>query len=328
MSNKVTVSAQGLTKEYTRLKKRTGIKGFFQDIIHPQIEKVHALQNISFELREGEILGLIGPNGAGKTTALKILSGVLYPDGGKVEVLGQLPQKRTKRFLKSISFFTGNRGFLQEAAWDLSVLDGFIYVKDIYEIKEEVFQRKLEELTDLLQIKDLLRVPLRQLSHGQRVRAELVGALLWDPELLLLDEPTIGVDIISQQAVWNFVKMYVSKHQTSTILTSHYIRDIEELADRLLILNKGEIVYDGSPSSFISRISPFSLIKVRFEQFVDIEQLHGYEIIDFAPTEAVFRTATTQVKKTIKSILDNFQIIDISIEEPNLELVLKEFFKK
>jgi len=328
MPNKVTVSVKGLRKEYTRYQKRTGFKGFFRDIVHPQIETVQALQEISFELRQGEILGLIGPNGAGKTTTLKILSGVLYPDGGQVVVLGQLPQKRTQSFLRSISFFTGNRGFLQEATWDLSVLDGFIYVKDIYGIPNKVFQRKLDELTDLLQIKDLLRVPLRQLSHGQRVRAELVGALLWDPELLLLDEPTIGIDIVSQQAVWNFVKAYVSKHQTSTILTSHYIRDLEELADRLLILNEGVIVYDGPPSRFISEISPFSLIKVKFEQIIDAGQLIGYELIDFTPMEAIFRTPTTQVKKTVKKILDNLQITDISIEEPDLEIVLKEYFTK
>lgn len=328
MTNEVTISVNGLKKEYTRHQKRTGAKGFFQDVIRPQIETVHALQGITFELRKGEILGLIGPNGAGKTTTLKILSGVLYPDGGTVEVLGQVPQKRTYSFLKSISFFTGNRGFLQEATWDLSVLDGFIYIKDIYGITEQDYRNKLEELTELLQIKDLLPIPLRQLSHGQRVRAELAGSLLWSPKLLLLDEPTIGLDIISQQAVWNFLKAYVSKNQTSTILTSHYIRDLEELANRILILNEGLIVYDGSPSRFISEISPFSLIKVKFEQVIDTDRLREYEVVEATPTDAVFRTPTTQVKKTVKDILDNFQVNDISIEEPDLEVVLKEYFSK
>lgn len=328
MINEVTIMVNGLRKEYTRFQKRTGVKGFFQDVIHPQIETVHALQEISFELRKGEILGLIGPNGAGKTTTLKILSGVLYPDGGTVEVLGQVPQKRTYSFLRSISFFTGNRGFLQEATWDLSVLDGFIYIKDIYGITELDYRIKLEELTNLLQIKDLLHIPLRQLSHGQRVRAELAGSLLWNPKLLLLDEPTIGLDIVSQQAVWNFIKAYVSKNQTSTILTSHYIRDLEELANRILILNEGLIVYDGSPSRFISEISPFSLIKVKFEQVIDADRLREYEVVEATPTDAVFRTPTSQVKKTVKDILDNFQINDISIEEPDLELVLKEYFTK
>lgn len=328
MINERTILVNGLRKEYTRIQKRTGVKGFFQDVIHPQIETVHALRGISFELRKGEILGLIGPNGAGKTTTLKILSGVLHPDGGTVQVLGHVPQKRTYSYLRSISFVTGNRGFLQEATWDLSVLDGFIYIKDIYGITELDYLSKLEELTNLLQIKDLLHIPLRQLSHGQRVRAELAGSLLWNPKLLLLDEPTIGLDIVSQQAVWNFIKAYVSKNQTSTILTSHYIRDLEELANHILILNEGLIVYDGSPSRFISEISPFSLIKVKFEQLIDAAQLREYEVVDFTPTDAVFRTPTSRVKQTVKDILDNFQINDISIEEPGLELVLKEYFTK
>ena len=328
MINEVTVSVNNLSKDYTRIQRKAGVKGFFQDLLHPQILSVHALKGISFELKKGEILGLIGPNGAGKTTTLKILSGVLYPDNGAVEVLGQIPQKRTRSFLSSISLFTGNRGFLQEATWDLSVLDGFIYIRDIYRLTEQTFWSKLEELTELLQIKELLHVPLRQLSHGQRVRAELAGSLLWDPKLLLLDEPTIGLDINAQQTVWDFLKAYVSSNETSTILTSHYIRDIEELASRILILNEGLIVYDGSPSEFISKISPFSLIKVQFEQEINPEQLCGYEVVEASSTGAIFQISTKQVNKAIKDILDHFPVNDISIEEPDLELVLKEYFSK
>lgn len=328
MINEETVSVNGLRKDYTRIQRRMGVKGFFQDLIHPQILTVHALKGISFELKKGEILGLIGPNGAGKTTTLKILSGVLYPDAGTVDVLGEVPQKRTNSFLRSISLFTGNRGFLQESTWDLCVLDGFAYIKDIYEITDQNYRNKLGELTDLLQIKELLHVPLRQLSHGQRVRAELAGSLLWEPKLLLLDEPTIGLDVNSQQAVWNFLKTYVSNNETSTILTSHYIRDIEELANRILILDEGSIVYDGSPSSFISGLSPFSLIKVKFEQEINQEQLRSFEVVEVSSTDAVLKVPATQVKNAIKNLLDHLPIYDISIEEPDLELVLKEYFLK
>jgi ABC-2 type transport system ATP-binding protein len=325
----VVVVVKNLGKVYTRARRRSGFLGSLSAFVQREIENVHALKGISFTLEEGEILGFVGPNGAGKTTTLKILAGVLYPTCGYIRVLGNIPQWREKGFLRQISFLMGSRGFLEEATWDLSVLDGLRFIKELYNVSESDFRSTLDELIELLQIRELLAVPLRQLSHGQRIRAELVASLLWHPKLLLLDEPTLGLDVVSQKALWDFIKAYVAKHGTSTILTSHYMRDVEELAGRLILIDNGIIVYDGSPSDIVKKFSVYKLVKVEFERAVPNVELECFgEVVKNSTLETVLRVPQEGVKGLIKGLLERFPVRDFSIEEPDLEKTLREYFSR
>lgn len=329
MSNKkVSIFVSNLGKTYKRPVKRTGRFALFSDLFKPKIGKVYALKNVSFEVYEGEIVGFIGPNGAGKSTTLKLLAGVLHPDEGEVRVLGYNPYKKSDKFLRKISFFAGYRGFLQETTWDLSVLDGLQYMSDIYGISKEEFNIKVDLFANQLKMIDFLNTPLRQLSSGQRIRAELAAALLWNPKVLLLDEPTIGLDLMTQYAIWDFIKDYTQKCNATTILTSHYLRDIEVLANRIILIDEGQIVFDGLPKDLIDRISPKSVINVLFDKVVNLEKLEQFGFSSFTQTSAVLQTETSQVNKTTKEIFENFPVSEISFEEPNLETVMKEYFSK
>lgn len=255
-----------LHKVYERPRKAPGLRAALRAFARPEKERVHALRGISFALGPGEILGYIGPNGAGKTTTLKILAGVLYPSTGQVSVLGHVPWRREPAFLRRISLVMSGRGFLEDVAWDLSVSDGLGFMKDLYRLNPSEYRDALDEITEMLDIRPLLDAPLRQLSHGQRIRAELAAALVWRPRLLLLDEPTLGLDVVSQQALRDFVRAYVARFNASCVVTSHYMRDIEELADRLVLIEDGCLADEGSLSEVLNRLAGFRLLRVEFEQ--------------------------------------------------------------
>lgn len=321
------VEVDNLWKFYERPRKSEGVGGALRAFIHRQTEKVEALQGISFTLAQGETLGYIGPNGAGKTTTLKILAGALYPSRGHVSVLGFTPLKRERAFLRQISFVMSGRGFLEEVAWDLSVLDGFNFLKEIYGLPAAQYRRNLDEITALLQLQALLSVPLRQLSHGQRARAELAGALLWQPRLLLLDEPTLGLDILSQQALRDFVKSYVRRTDAACVVTSHYTRDIEELADRICLVNRGRLVMEGPLSEIVSRLADTRLIRVTFEQAVGLELLAPLgEVLAHDAGQVTLRVPHGQAKPVAQALFARFLVSDLTIEEPDLEDALRHYF--
>ncbi len=320
-----------LVKVYRRRVKEPGIRGTLRALVHPQVEEVHALKGISFSVAEGEIVGYVGPNGAGKTTTLKILAGVLYPTSGEVRVLGHIPWRREKAFLKKITFVQSGRGFLEEVAWDLSVLDGLQFVKDLYGIPKREFQATVEELAELLELGEFLRVPLRQLSHGQRMRVELLAALLWRPKVLLLDEPTLGLDIFSQKNIRDFLRTYVARTGSSCLVTSHYMRDIEELADRLIILNQGEIVYAGSVREAVSRFARIKWIRLRLEHPLPLEAFCSYGQVresasENSGPEVALEVPSDKAKAIAQEILSKFPVKDILIEEPDLEEALRAYF--
>ena len=321
------VEVDNLWKFYERPRKSEGVGGALRAFIHRQTEKVEALQGISFTLAQGETLGYIGPNGAGKTTTLKILAGALYPSRGQVSVLGFTPLKRERAFLRQISFVMSGRGFLEEVAWDLSVLDGFNFLKEIYGLPTAQYRRNLDEISALLQLQPLLSVPLRQLSHGQRARAELAGALLWQPRLLLLDEPTLGLDILSQQALRDFVKSYVRRTDAACVVTSHYTRDIEELADRICLVNRGQLVMEGPLSEIVLRLADTRLIRATFEQVVGLELLAPLgEVLAHDAGQVTLRVPHRQAKPVAQALFARFPVSDLTIEEPDLEDALRRYF--
>lgn len=329
MSVSTVVEVKSLWKIYERPRKAAGLKAALRAVVHPEIEKVEALKGISYSVAEGEILAYIGPNGAGKTTTLKILAGVLHPTQGQVHVLDLVPLRRERAFLRQISFVMSGNGFLSQVAWDLSAGDGLQFIKELYDLDKVQYAGMLAELVEALQLQDLLKAPLRQLSHGQRARVELAGALLWQPRLLLLDEPTLGLDIMSQKALRDFVQAYVRRHNATCIITSHYMRDVEELADRLILVDHGQIVAAGSPMEIVQRLSGYKVIQVEFEAPPSPSELETLgRVAECSALQATLEVPHSQVKAVAQALLARWPVRDLTIKELSLEETLERYFSR
>lgn len=237
------ITMENVSKSYKVAKRNAGFGEAVKSLFHREYETIHALKNVSFTIGDGEMVGYIGPNGAGKSSTIKILSGILTPDGGKVLVDGRVPYKDRIRHVRQIGVVFGQRSQLW---WDVPVIDSFELLRDIYSISPQQYKQNLEELTQLLDLKELLRSPARQLSLGQRMRCEIAASLLHDPKILFLDEPTIGLDAVSKLAAREFIRKRNQMHGTTVLLTTHDMQDIEALSDRIILIGKGEILMDGT----------------------------------------------------------------------------------
>src|SRR6266550_640020 len=244
------ISVSQLSKYYQVHQKEPGVLGSLKALVNRKTYTAKAVDDISFTINEGELIGFIGPNGAGKTTTLKCLSGLLYPTSGKVNVLGYTPFERKHDYLKQISLVMGQKNQLW---WDLPAIDSFLLNKEIYDIPEEKYKKIISELSALLDVEDILQVQVRKLSLGQRMKCELIAALIHNPKILFLDEPTIGLDVVMQQKLREFVKAYNEKYNATIILTSHYMKDVEELCKRIIIIDHGKILYDGLLDSIVKK---------------------------------------------------------------------------
>src|SRR6266568_278175 len=244
------ISVSHLTKYYQVHQKEPGFAGSMKSLFKRKYYAAKAVDDISFTIDEGELVGFIGPNGAGKTTTLKCLTGLLYPTGGEVRVLGYTPFERKHSYLKQISLVMGQKNQLW---WDLPAIDSFLLNKEIYEIPDEHYNKTIEQLSDLLDVQDILQVQVRKLSLGQRMKCELIAALLHNPKILFLDEPTIGLDVMMQQKLREFIKAYNQQYNATIILTSHYMKDVEELCKRIIIIDHGKILYDGKLESIVKK---------------------------------------------------------------------------
>jgi len=318
------ISVKNLKKYYQVYRKEPGLKGSIKSLFKRKYEDVKAVNGISFTIEEGELIGFIGPNGAGKTTTLKCFSGLLYPDAGKIDVLGFDPWDRKHEFLKQISLVMGQKNQLW---WDLPALETFILNKEIYEIPDEKYKQVLNDLVDLLQVKDVLKVQVRKLSLGQRMKCELIAALLHSPKVLFLDEPTIGLDVVMQKKMRDFIKSYNQKYKATVILTSHYMDDVQELCKRVIIINKGKIVFDDNLSEIVKKYADHKVIKVVFSKEVDAKKLAKIGKVK----EYNFPEAVLMVKRGISNVaaaelLKNFPVADLNIEEPSIEDIIRELF--
>ncbi|HIE64495.1 MAG: ABC transporter ATP-binding protein [Nitrospira sp.] len=315
-----------LTKTFKTHRKEAGLKGSFKGLFSRKTLYKEAVKSVSFTLKEGELVGFLGPNGAGKTTLLKMLSGILYPTSGEAKVLGFTPWQRDREYQRQFSIVMGHKNQLW---WDLPPSESFLLNRDIYDVNPLVFQKSIDEMVDLLKLKDILDVPVRQLSLGERMKCELVAALLHQPRVLFLDEPTIGLDVISQEKIRSFIQEYNRLKKTTVLLTSHYMQDVEQLCKRVLVINHGRIAFDGMLSDLSQRYGDHKVIKVRFadaQTTLPLPGLEGVEVWD--AHHAVVKVQKKEVAHITQRLLEGYHIEDLSVEEVEIEEVIRRIFEE
>lgn len=314
-----------LTKDFEIIEKKKGLVGSISSVFSPKKKIVHALKGISFILQEGELVGFIGPNGAGKTTTLKVLSGLLYPTNGFTSVLGFDPWHRKTEFLKQISLIMGQKNQLW---WDLPAVETFELNRAIYEIPKRQYKENLDELVTLLDVEDLLNIQVRRLSLGQRMRLELVAALLHGPKVLFLDEPTIGLDLIAQEKMRDFISDYNRRHNATILLTSHNMDDLVNLVMRMIVIDEGKIIFDGALQELVSRFVKEKIIKVTLSNENNLKKIEDIGKIK----KMRFPEVTISVPRSVATIaaselLQNFPVSDLTIEETPIEEIIKRVFR-
>lgn len=320
------IEVKNLKKTYEYYKKAPGLLASIKSLFHREKLFTEAVKDINFCIEQGEIVGFLGPNGAGKTTTLKMLSGILYPSGGEATVLGHTPWKREKEFQMNFALVMGQKNQLW---WDLPAMESFILNKEIYEVPDKIFSETLEELSTLLDIKKLLDVPVRKLSLGERMKCELVAALLHSPKVLFLDEPTIGLDVISQNNIREFLKEYNKKKKTTIILTSHYMEDVEALCERVIVINHGTIVYDGGLKALLSHYVKTKTLEVSFTSSVLKKDLNGFgKIKEWNKQRVVLDVPKEQIKIVAAKILTTLPVDDILINEISVDDVIRTMFQE
>lgn len=324
LSNMDSVQIKDLKKYYKVHQKEPGLAGSVKALFARKYDEVKAVDGVSFSIAQGELVGFIGPNGAGKTTTLKCLSGLLYPTEGKVDVLGYNPWQRDHRFLKQISLVMGQKNQLW---WDLPPLETFLLNKEIYEIPKTQFKQTLEELVDLLEVEEILRVQVRKLSLGQRMKCELIAALLHRPKVLFLDEPTIGLDVVMQKKMRDFIKTYNKKYHATIILTSHYMGDVKELCQRVIVIDKGKLIFDGKLDEIVKKFADYKLLflvlskEVDPKKFAQVGQVKSY---DFPKVVITVDRATAPMAAS--ELLQKYPIADLNLEEPPIEEIIRQVF--
>ncbi|MDP3955019.1 MAG: ATP-binding cassette domain-containing protein [bacterium] len=318
------VNVRELNKHFQVSLTQPGIMGSVKSLFKRRYKEVKAVDGISFDIKEGELVGFIGPNGAGKTTTLKCLSGLLYPTSGTVSVLDYTPHERRSEFLKQMSLVAGQKNQL---LWDLPPNQTFLLNKEIYEIPTKQFNETLKELVELLEVEDILEVQVRKLSLGQRMKCELIAALLHRPKVLFLDEPTIGLDVVMQKKMRDFVKDYNWRNKATVLLTSHNMSDVKELCDRVIVIDKGRIIFDGKLSEIVEKYAPDKILDVVFSKDFDLKKLD--EIGELK--ELDFPRAKISVRREVSNaaaaeLLHNFPVADLNIEEVPIEDIIRQVF--
>lgn len=304
--------------------KEPGLFGAIKSLFYRKYYDVKAVDGVSFEIKEGELVGFIGPNGAGKTTTLKVLSGLLYPTYGDIRVLGYEPFIRQVDFQKQFSLVMGQKNQLW---WDLPAMESFLLNKAIYEIPNDKFEQVLNELSEMLDVKEILKVQVRKLSLGQRMKCELIAVLLHSPKVLFLDEPTIGLDVVAQKNMRDFIKEYNEKFKATIILTSHYMADVKELCKRVLIINEGKILYDGLLERIVNKLAPYKVIRADFEKEVKADLLQGLgHLEEFDGFHAKIQIEKNLVAERTVKLLSEFKVADLTIEDPAIEDIIRQVF--
>ncbi len=319
------ISVQGISKEYKVIKRGEGIKGAVKSLIHREYESIRAIDDISFEIEQGEIVGYLGTNGSGKTTTLKMWSGIIYPTSGKISVDGFTPFERKNEFKKIFSIVMGQKNQLW---WDIPAKESFDLFAAMYSLDEDEYKQRLNELVSMLDVEGLIFKPVRTLSLGERMKMEIIGSLLHNPKILFLDEPTIGLDLISQNSIRTFFKEINKAYNTTIMLTSHYMKDISELCNRVIIINKGHKILDDNIDSLSKEASsekvleltlPSAVPEQGFEQFGRIHQINENNVQLIVETD--------RLKEITNRILNEYSVLDYKISEVDFEQVVQKYLR-
>jgi len=311
------IQVEQLSKSFDYYKKELGLKNSIKNLFFREKLTKQAVRSISFEIQEGEMVGFLGPNGAGKTTTLKMLSGILHPSAGKARVLGYIPWERKKAFKMQFAIVMGQKNQLW---WDLPANESLYLNKCIYEIDDRTYRATLAELTELLDVKDLLSVQVRRLSLGERMKMELIAALIHKPKLIFLDEPTIGLDLLSQKKIRAFLKYYNQEKKATVVLTSHYMQDVEDLCRRTVIINQGRIVYDGDLLRVNEVFAQSKVIKLQLSGQVSRSTLARFgKVREHSELAATLEVPRLGLKECSKAILDQLPVVDFNIEDIPVE---------
>lgn len=318
------IEIENLSKSYRVYQKREGLMAAIRGLVHREYRQVDAVRGIDLKVEQGEFVAFLGPNGAGKTTTLKLLSGVIYPSGGSCKVMGFVPWERSNEYRSRFALVMGQKNQLW---WDLPSQESFRLHQQIYRIDASQFQKTLDELTELLGVRKLLGRPVRELSLGERMKMELIAALLHSPEILFLDEPTIGLDVVAQHNIQQFLRFYQEQRKITILLTSHYMKDIAALCRRVVVINDGAIKFDGSLSEVVDNFSSTRLVRLRLadgELATGIESIAEVESIELP--KVTLRCPRLQVARVLTEALNRFQIEDVAVEDPPLEEVISKLF--
>jgi ABC-2 type transport system ATP-binding protein len=316
------IHTDGLTKVYSVSERESGMAAALASLVRRRTEEVRAVDGISFDLAAGEIVGFLGPNGAGKTTTLKMLSGLLHPTQGALTVLGHVPWKREKTFLRQITLVMGQRNQL---VWDIPAADSFELNRAIYRLPQAEYQRTLHELTELLELGPLLKKPVRNLSLGERMKCEVAAALLHRPQVVFLDEPTIGLDVTMQRRIRAFLAQYNQRFGATLLLTSHYMNDVEALCRRVIVIHEGKLLFDGDLASLVRRFTSHKTIIVQLETCPD--DLQGYgEVVSCQDGLVTLRVAKAETPRVTARLLADLPVIDLTVEDPPIEEVIERVF--
>ncbi len=322
------IEVKGLTKAFRTYKKEPGFGGSIRGLFHRKYEQTLAVKDVSFSIAPGELVGFLGPNGAGKTTTLKMLAGLLYPTSGSARVLGHVPWERADDYRRQFALLLGQKNQLW---WDLPARESLELNAKIYGIPKDSLERTVAEMTELLDVKDKLNVSVRELSLGERMKMELIASLLHKPRVLFLDEPTIGLDVVSQKTVREFLREYNAREQTTILLTSHYMADIQQLCRRVIIIDHGAIFFDGKLSEIIDRFADFKLITIQSEggREPPAADLARYgEVVERGGGSIKLKVKRDRVIPVCKALLDELPVSDIDIEEVPIEDVIRQIFAR
>ncbi|TWT39482.1 ABC transporter ATP-binding protein [Blastopirellula retiformator] len=318
------IEIQQLTKTYEVYQKKEGLLASIQGLFHREHKTVEAVRGIDLTVDQGEFVAFLGPNGAGKTTTLKLLSGVINPTSGSANVMGYVPWKRENGYRRRFALVMGQKNQLW---WDLPAQDSFRLHQKIYRVDEQEFKRTEDELTDLLDVRRLLNQPVRNLSLGERMKMELIAALLHSPDVLFLDEPTIGLDVVAQHNIQQFLKHYQEEREITVLLTSHYMKDIAALCKRVVVIAGGEIIYDGSLNGIIDRFGGHKIVTLQFDQEEVPGDLARFgDVLEIQSPRAKIQVDRNAVGRVLGSILDQYELADVSVEDPPLEQVIADVF--
>lgn len=328
LSAMAVIEVSGLTKEFRSAKKAPGLMGALTGLFRREYETVRAVHDIRFEIQEGEFVGFLGPNGAGKTTTLKMLSGLLHPSSGTAKVLGFSPWERADGYRRQFALLMGQKNQLW---WDLPANESLELNGRIYGLPRSEFQRTVDELSELLGVRDKLSTAVRELSLGERMKCELIAALLHQPKVLFLDEPTIGLDVVSSRVVRDFLRRHNQTRKTTILLTSHYMADIQELCERVIIIDHGKLFFDGRLEEVLGRFAGHKIVTLHFDPILPTDTADPTrfgEVLEHAPGVLKLKVPRDRVISSVKALLDDFPVQDFSVEEVPIEDVIRQVFQR